>query len=95
MTDYTEAQANMLKEKDICSPLVLMLIYEQLKNTGSDGLILSIARAMEHRIEERDQLIGVNMESFRRLIKESINIEVKNKISSLEKRIDENRGNSL
>ncbi|KAF4531152.1 hypothetical protein B566_EDAN017171 [Ephemera danica] len=93
--EYTEAQINMLKERDMCSPLVLMLICEQLKNSGSDVLVLSIAKAMEHKIKERDRLMGVNMESFRSLIQEAIHIEIRKKIVLLEKRINENRGNSL
>ncbi|KAF4527067.1 hypothetical protein B566_EDAN013512 [Ephemera danica] len=55
------------------------------------GLIVSIAKAMENRIAKKDRLTGVSPSSFRSLIKKSIEIETRNKITILEMRINENR----
>ena len=95
MAEYTEAQTNVLKENDLFSPLVLMTIYETFNITGRDGLIVSIAKAMESRIAKKDRLTGVSPSSFRSLIKDSIEIETRNKITMLEKQINENRGEPL
>ena len=87
MADFTSAQINVFKEKDLCSPMALMAIYTQLKNTGRDGLILSIARAMENKIEKQDRLQGVDLVMFKSLMQEALKIENDFKISLLERRI--------
>ncbi|KAF4521060.1 hypothetical protein B566_EDAN008132 [Ephemera danica] len=94
MADFTSAQINVFKEKDLCSPMALMAIYTQLKNTGRDGLILSIARAMENKIEKQDRLQGVDLVMFKSLMQEALKIENDFTISLLERRIQENRGST-